>query len=141
MARKFNHAIFHGDGHKSQMLYDVVVERLEEAHSNLCGLQQGIAITSPEYKAGMNDIQECIKDIAASLGFEVILKPIVETKNNKNEVSLNWSTYNEQVNKLIEEKYRNVPFGVKPKKLRPKNEETSSKKKRSFFEHDEDEEV
>lgn len=140
MARKFNHAIFHGDGHKSQMLYDVVVERLEEAHSNLCGLQQGVLLNSHEYRAGNNDIQDCIKDIAASLGFEVTLKPIVETKN-KNEVSLNWSTYNEEVDKLIKEKYRNVPFGVKPKKLRPKNEETSSKKKRGFFEHDEDEEV
>lgn len=85
MARKFNHSIFHGDGHKSQMLYDVVVERLEEAHSNLCGLQQGILINSPEYKSGMNDIQDCIKDIAASLGFEVDLKPIKETKN-KNEI-------------------------------------------------------
>lgn len=41
------------------------------------------------------------------------------------------------MNKLIEEKYRNVPFGIKPKRLVPKNEETSKRKRREFFE-DED---
>jgi hypothetical protein len=67
--RKFDSTLFHGNGDYSEAEYYLLQQRLEYGHSLSSGLQQGIVVSSPEYKEGMEEIKDVCRDILASFGF------------------------------------------------------------------------
>lgn len=65
--RKIDEMLFHGSGALSQIMWKVVLQRLDEGHATLCGLQQGG--DKKEQKEGDEIIKDVLRDILASFGY------------------------------------------------------------------------
>jgi len=65
--RKIDEMLFHGSGAFSEVMWKIVMRRLDEGHSILCGLQQGG--DKKEQKQGEEWIKDVIRDVLASFGY------------------------------------------------------------------------
>ena len=70
--RHFKKMLFMGMGKESKESIQFLRKRLKEAVVIQSGLQQGVPTTSSEYKEGMTELEDIVKDIGmAILGKEI----------------------------------------------------------------------
>jgi hypothetical protein len=66
--------VFLGNGEDSAKAQRKVMRRVRGGFNLMCGLQQGVDMTSPEGKAGNEELKDVVRDLAAAFGFQITVR-------------------------------------------------------------------